>query len=207
MALDDIQEKYIPKHNDFYRNHYHHVLLGLMGIIVFMMLMVAIVLYQMSHRPLPVFAAKQKTGERMQLTPYDEPNLLSDTILQWARKAATTAYTFDFVNYNKEIAAARPYFTADGWQDYLHSVSGLIQNVVQNQLFVNGVVSGTPVISNQGNLPGRGEVWRVQIPFLVSYQSANTISKRNYFVVLTIIKVPTEINPQGIGIDQFVMTG
>jgi intracellular multiplication protein IcmL len=207
MALDDIQEKYIPQNNEFYRDHYHHFLYGLMGLIVFMMLMVLLVLYQMSHRPLPVFDAKQKTGEHMMLTPYNEPNLLPDTILQWARKAATTAYTFDFVNYNKQISAARPYFTADGWQDYLHSVSGLIENVVKSQLFVNGVVSGTPVIANQGPLPGKGYVWRIQIPFLVSYQSANTVSKRNYYVVLTIMRVPTEVNPQGIGIDQFVMTG
>jgi intracellular multiplication protein IcmL len=125
--------------------------------------------------------------------------------LRWASKAATVAYTFDFVNYNTQTAAARPYFTEDGWQDYLNSVNNLINTIVQNQLFVNGVVSGAPVISNQGNIPGRGYVWRVQIPFLVTYQSANTTSKQNYFVIISIVKVPTYVNKQGIGIDQFVM--
>lgn len=205
MALDDLQEQYIPKDNDFYCNHYHHVIMGVMLSIVILIGMVSLVFYQMLHRPLPIFFAMQANGEKMQLRPYDQPNLLPDTILRWASKAATVAYTFDFVNYNKEIQVARPYFTEDGWQDYLSSVNNLIQRVVQGQLFVNGVVAGTPVIGNQGPLPGKGYVWRIQIPFLVTYQSANTTTKRNYLVTLSIVRVPTQVNPQGIGIDQFVM--
>src|SRR5262249_51683417 len=144
-------------------------------------------------------------GKRMTLTYFDEPNLLPDTILAWASKAATVSYTFDFVNASKQVAAARPFYTPDGWQDYLNSVNSVINTIVQNQLFVNGVVSGTPVISNQGPLPGKGYVWRIQIPFLVTYQSANLVTKRDFLVVISVVRVPTNVNPQGIGIDQFVM--
>lgn len=205
MALDDLQAKYIPKDNDFYREHYHQVLYLLMGVIVSMMLLVSVVMYQVIHMPVPQFNAIQKDNSRMLLIPYNEPNLLPDTILRWASKAATTSYTFDFVHYRDQINLARPYFTADGWQDYLRSVNALISTIVQRQLFVNGVVSGPPVISNEGPLPGKDYVWRVQIPFLVTYQSANTSTKRNFYVTLTIVRVPTDTNPQGIGIDQFVM--
>jgi len=206
MALDAVKKRYIPREHKFYRNHYHHVIMGLMVIIVIMISVMGVVLYQMFHRPLPTFAAVQANGQRMMLTSYDEPNLLADTILRWASTAATVAYTFDFVNYNRQINAVRPYFTEDGWKDYLQSVSGLIKTIVQNQLFINGVVAGTPVISNQGPLPEKGYTWRIQIPFLVTYQSANTTSKRRYYVVITIVRVPTSMNPQGIGIDQFVMS-
>ncbi|MBX3708608.1 MAG: DotI/IcmL/TraM family protein [Gammaproteobacteria bacterium] len=205
MALDDIQEQYMPRNNDFYREHYHHIIIGIMGLIVLMMIVVGIVFYQILNRPLPQFNAAQTDGKRTLLIPYDEPNLLPDTILRWASKAATVAYTFDFVRYNAQIAAARPYFTENGWQDYLRSVNKLITTIVQNQLFINGVVSGVPVISNQGPLPGKGYVWRIQIPFLVTYQSANLTTKRSFFVVLSIVRVPTSVNKQGIGIDQFVM--
>jgi intracellular multiplication protein IcmL len=197
MAIQELPEQYIPKNNDFYRNHYHHVILGLMVAIVFVAIAIGVVLFQMTHRPQPIFYAQQPTGERMQLQPYSEPNLLPDTILQFASKGAMLAYTFDFVSYKQQIALARPYFTTDGWNDYLLSVDRLIQTY--------GVVAGTPVISNQGPLPGKGYVWRVQIPFLVAYQSADNVTKRNFIVVLTIVQVPTNVNPQGIGIDQFVM--
>jgi intracellular multiplication protein IcmL len=193
------------ENNSFYRNHYHHVLITLMLIIVLMMSAVGVLVYQIINRPLPQFDAVRPDGSRMRLTPYLEPNLRPETILSWASKAATVAYTFGFVYYKDEVAAAKPYFTEDGYQDYLRSVDFLIQDIVAKKLFVNGVVSGTPVISNQGEIPGKGYVWRVQIPFLVVYQSSETTSKRNYTVVITIVRVPTEINPQGIGIDQFVM--
>lgn len=208
MALEKIkiaQEKYVPKDNEFYKLHYHHILYGMIATICFLLAAVGFVLYQVSHLPLPEFVAKQDDGRIMSLQPYEEPNLLPDTIIRWASKAATTAYTFDFVNYNKEISMARSYFTEAGWSDFQGSISGVITTIVQNQLFVSGVVAGTPVISNQGVLPNKGYTWRVQIPFLVNYQSANTTTKRNYFVIITLVRVPTYLNPQGIGIDQFVM--
>lgn len=205
MALEAVKEKYIPRNNDFYRQYYHWFLYGLMGVIVLLGLSIGFVLFQLFHRPLPAFIAKQPDNKAMQLRAYDEPNLLPDTILRWASKAATTAYTFDFVNYNKQITAVRPYFTPAGWSDFQSSISRVVSTIVQDQLFVSGVVAGMPVISNQGPLPDKGYTWRVQIPFLVTYQSANTTSKRNYYVIITIVHVPTSQNPQGIGIDQFVM--
>jgi intracellular multiplication protein IcmL len=205
MAWENIQEKYIPKDYDFYRNHYHQVIYVVMGVLVIMMIAVGVVLYQMLHRPKPIFTAIDSTGQTMQLEPYDQPNLRPDTILRWASKAATIAYTLNFNNYKEQLNAVRPYFTADGWQDFMSSSSSLINRIVQNQLFVSGVVSGPPVIANQGPLPGKGYVWRIQIPFLVTYQSANTEVQQRYYVVLTIVHVPTATNPQGIGIDQFVM--
>jgi intracellular multiplication protein IcmL len=205
MALDDVQELYEAKDNDFYKYHYHQLIIALMFFMVVMMIALGVVFYQILNRPLPQFNAVQPDGKSMLLIPAEEPNLLPDTIIRWASKAATVAYTFDFVGYNNQLNAARPYFTVDGWQEYLGSVNQLITRVRQNQLFVNGVVSGPPVISNQGELPGKGYVWRVQIPFLVTNQSANIASKQNFLVILSIVRVPTSENKQGIGIDQFVM--
>lgn len=208
MALKNVKAKYkalIPRDNSFYSKYYAYFFWGMMFIIFLLIGMIGFVLYQAYHRPLPVFSAIQPSGEKMSLTAFEEPNLLPDTIIRWANKATTNAYTFDFVRYNSQLAAARPYFTSAGWQDYLVSVDPLIKTIVQAQLFVNGVVNGTPVISNQGSLPGQGYTWRVQIPFLVTYQTANAPTQVKFIVVLTIVRVPTNINPQGIGIDQFVM--
>lgn len=200
-----MNSKYLPEDNRFYAHYFHYFIFGIMATIALMIIIIGIVLYQVSSRPLPAFSALTPEGKQQSMVAYSEPNLLPETILKWASKAATAAYTFDFSNYRTQIEAARPYFTKGGWDAYLASVSGLVNTIVQNQVFVNGVVSGTPVISNQGPLPGKGYTWRVQIPFLVSYLSASGPVKQNYFVVLTIVSVPTNENPQGIGIDQFVM--
>jgi len=191
--------------NSFYRQHYHQLIYGLMAIIALLIIATGVLYYQITHKPKPIFHALDPANQSMLLTSFTEPNLLPDTILRWAGKGASVAFNFDFVNYNKQIGMARPFFTTDGWQDYLGSINALINTIIKNQLFVNGVAVGTPVIANQGNLFGKGYVWRVQIPFLVTYQNASTSSQRNYMVILTIVRVPTSTNPQGIGIDQFVM--
>ena len=75
---------------------------------------------------------------------------------------------------------------------------------MQKQLIVSSVVSGPPVIANEGDLKGR-YLWRVQIPFLVTYESSEGVSYNHYTVIVTIAKVSTSINPTGIGIEQFLM--
>lgn len=215
MALEDNRPLKLPRDNNFYRDHYHHVLWCLILIILFTIGLTSFVYWQLMNRPLPQFGAQQPDGKQMFLIPYDAPNLLPSTILQWASKAATIAYTFDFVNYNAQVQAAKPYFTADGWTDYLASVDALISRIVQDKLFINAVVAGTPVISSQGPIGGNlsnqdattnmNYAWRIQIPFLVTYQSANDIQVKRFYVAMTVIRVPTSTNRAGIGIDQFNM--
>lgn len=191
--------------NDFYRDHYNKIVIALIIAMLLMLLLVIIVLYQVSHRPLPKFIAVAPDKNQLELTALDEPNLLASTLIAWVNKAAVAAYTFDFVNYDKQIASVRSYFTDAGWTDYQSSVSNLIKTITQNQLFVNSVVSGPIVISNQGELPNVGYAWRMQMPFLVTYQSAQSSSHSFFTVLITIVKVPTSKNPAGIGIEQFIM--
>lgn len=195
----------VVKKNQFYTSSYPALMIILAIEIILLFLLASVVVYQIFHRPLPPFSAVSVAKQRMDLTASYQPNLVSSTLVNWASKAAVAAYTFDFVNYNQQIARVRPYFTNAGWKDYQASIAKLIQTIIQNQLFVNGVVAGPPVISNQGDLPGRGYTWRVQIPFLVTYQSAGQTSRASYTVIITIVRVSTAINPAGIGIDQFVM--
>src|SRR3990167_9451690 len=117
MAMEAAEAKYLPRDNDFYCGHYHHVLIGLMLTMVVMMGVLGFIFYQALNRPVPVFTAIQEDGAKKVLHASREPNLLPDTILRWASKAAIAAYTFDFVNYNRQIAEARPYFTDAGWED------------------------------------------------------------------------------------------
>ncbi len=210
MALDDISEKYIPKNNDFYREHYHQIMLVIICLFGVTFIATMLVFYQILHRPLPQFFAIQPDNETMTLTPYTEPNLRPDTILRWASQAATTAYTFKFSDYVGKgnvsaQEAAKSYFTKNGWADYQQSTQGLITRIIENKLIVHSLISGAPVISNQGPLPGRGYVWRIQMPMTVTYESAGPTSTRHFIVTLAIVHVPTNTNPAGIGIDQFVM--
>lgn len=191
--------------NMFYQKHFHKIIVGLMICIFLIILLVIILLVQVYHRPEPPFMAASNDGRKMHLVAFNDPNLLPSTLIRWASKAAVAAYTYDFYNYQKELDAVRPYFTEEGWAGYNNSIKGVINTISANKLFVNGVVSAPPVISNQGRLDKYDRVWRIQIPFLVTYQSAETTQTANYMVTLMIVKVPTTENPAGIAINQFVM--
>jgi intracellular multiplication protein IcmL len=193
------------KPNWFYRDYYDLVIYAVIGAIIFSLLLAFILFLQLYSQPLPSFTAVAPDGKKLELTAFDEPNLTSSTIIRWSKQAAVIAYTFDFVNYNQQLEKIRPYFTAAGWQDYLSSTNPLISTIRDKKLFINSVVLKPPVISNQGPLPPQEYVWRMQIPFLVTYQSAEAVNQQKFTVTLSIVKVPTRVNPAGIGVDQFVM--
>ena len=192
--------------NAFYQNHFHKVLIALVVLILIVIALVLFVLYEVHHRAIPPYYAIAQNGKRMTLVQSEQPNLLPVAILKWATKAATTAYTFDFNQTDGQLRDnISPYFTDLGWQSYWSAVQGTLKTIRQNKLYVSSVVSGTPVISNQGELPGKGIVKRVQLPFLITFESSESKSTKRTLVTLTLVRVPTTQNPTAMAIDQFVM--
>jgi len=197
----------MQQNNAYYRDHFFKFIINLVGIILFLIIFILLLLYQVKNRPLPEFSAFAPNQQSIKLTASLEPNLLPDTIIKWASKAAVSVYTYRFYETDDEIyAKVKPYFTNEGLKPFYNSIiSDVIQTIRANHLNTNCAVNGQPVIANQGDFPGLGFSWRVQIPMVVTYESANGTSSRYYRVTLVISKVPTTQNPAGIGISQFSM--
>lgn len=189
----------------FQAHYYHYFLIAIIVLCILCMCVSAVLYYQIWHRPIPLFYAVNPEQKRFELIPYEEPNFLPDTLIRWASKAVVASYTYDIANYKAQMENARQYFTQAGWESYSATAEKLIQDIRRKQISVNGVVSGTPVISNQGPMKDMEYAWVVQLPFLVTYQTSNSIVDRNFIVVLTIVKVPTSVDPRGMGIQEFVM--
>ena len=65
------------------------------------------------------------------------------------------------------------------------------------------MAQGAPVILKRGVLNGVYS-WQVQMPMLVTYQSANMNVQQPVLVTMLIKRVNVLNNPAGIAIDQFV---
>lgn len=191
--------------NEADRQNDTRLMVILIGGMLFALLLSIIIFIQIIYRPLPSFYAISADNQHLKLIARTEPNYVPTTLIKWASEAAASAYTFNFSDYQKQLEAVKPFFTEAGWSSYRNSISSLLNTVISNQLFINSVVSGPPVIVNEGPLPGYDYVWRIQVPLLASYTTAETSEKQNFIVTLTIVKIPTSENPKGIGIDQFVM--
>ena len=82
--------------------------------------------------------------------------------------------------------------------------SNNLDAVKAKKLIVSAVATRAPIILQKGILNGK-YAWRVQMPILVTYQSASEFSQQNNVVTMLITRVSTLNSPRGIGISQFVV--
>lgn len=160
----------------------------------------------MTHPPAPKYFATSVNGRITPLFPLNEPNQSDSAILQWANQAAIAAFTFNFVNYRSELQAASGFFTSEGWTQFLQALedSGNLEAVKAKKLVVSAVATRAPIILQKGILNNRYS-WRIQMPLLVTYQSASEFSQQNNVVTMLVTRVSTLNSPRGIGISQFVV--
>lgn len=192
--------------NQFYRDGQHKMVIMLLLSMVTNILLVAAIGYIFLHPPEPKYFATSINGRITPLFPLDEPNQSDSAVLQWANQAATAAFTYNFVNYHTELQSSSGFFTADGWTQFLTALkdSNNLEAVKAKKLIVSAVATRAPVILQKGLLNGRYS-WRIQMPILVTYQSASEFSQANNVVTMLITRVSTLNSPRGIGIAQFVV--
>jgi len=191
--------------NNFYRDSYRRVLAILLVLVLINLVLIGVIGYMVSHRPTPEYFATSADGKIIKLYPLSRPVLSTAELLQWATLAATTANTYNFVNYRKELQAAADFFTPTGWKEYQAALkaSRNLETVITKKLTVNAVATGAPVILEQGVVNGAYQ-WKVQLPILITYESANTKISQPTTVIMSIRRVSTLETPKGIAIDAFL---
>jgi len=162
--------------------------------------------YIVSHPPEPKYFATSINGRITPLFALNAPNQSDSAVLQWANQAAIAAFSYNFVNYRSELQASSGFFTAEGWTQFLDALqqSNNLEAVKAKKLIVSAVATRAPIILQKGILNGR-YAWRIQMPLLVTYQSASEFSQQNSVVTMLVTRVSTLNSPRGIGIDQFVV--
>ena len=192
--------------NAFYRDGQRKMILVLLVSMVANFVLASMLVYIILHPPAPKYFATSINGRITPLFPLNEPNQSDSAVLQWANQAAIAAFTYNFVNYRTELQASSGFFTSDGWDQFLTALqqSNNLDAVKAKKLIVSAVATRAPIILQKGILNGK-YAWRVQMPILVTYQSASEFSQQNNVVTMLITRVSTLNSPRGIGISQFVV--
>ena len=162
--------------------------------------------YIITHPPQPKYFATSINGRITPLTALNEPNQSDSAVLQWSNQAAIAAFTYNFVNYAEELKAASSYFTEEGWKQFLYALqeANSIDILKAKKLVVSAVATSAPVILQKGVIYGRFS-WRIQLPMLVTYQSASEFQQQRTIVTMLVTRISTLESPRGIGIAQFIM--
>lgn len=192
--------------NKFYKDSQRKVMLALLIALLVNVVLAAMLVYLLTHPPEPKYFATSINGRITPLFPLNEPNQSDSAVLQWANQAAIAAFTYNFVNYRDELQASSGFFTAEGWDQFLNALqqSNNLDAVKAKKLIVSAVATRAPIILQKGVLNGSYS-WRVQMPILVTYQSASEFTQQNNVVTMLITRVSTLNSPRGIGISQFVV--
>lgn len=192
--------------NDFYRDGQRKMMVILLLSLVSNFLLAMLLMFVMTHPPEPKYFATSIDGRITPLFALDKPNQSDSAVLQWANQAAVAAFTYNFVNYRTELQAASGFFTSDGWSQFLTALEGSnnLDAVKVKKLIVSSVATSAPIILQKGILNGRYS-WRIQMPMLITYQSASEFSQQRNVVTLLVSRISTLNSPRGIGIAQFVV--
>lgn len=137
--------------------------------------------------------------------PLNLPNMSAIDLLVLANQAAVSAFTYNFVNYRKQLANAAHYFTPDGWKAFQSALdqSGNLKQVIAKKLVVSAVATGAPIIVRQGVI-GNRYTWRIELPLLVSYQNANEKYQHHLMITMVLQRTQKFVGHDGVGVQQFI---
>lgn len=146
------------------------------------------------------------TGQATLISSMPLPNQSREAVKDWAREAIQKAYTIDFLNSDKALASAEPYFTQDAWPLFKSSVSKspLVAEVKKNKLSVSVVAKTDPLIETAAADRGAEFAWKLIVPVTISFSGDATTKTQESVIRVTVVRVPTTENPKGLGVLQMV---
>lgn len=139
------------------------------------------------------------------LVPLERPNVSTQALLSWVTLAATATFTFDFVNYKDQLEALKDYFTTDGYDNFVNSLqaTGTLSTIEEKKLILSAVSIGPAIVLMEEEQRDK-HTWRIQVPLLIRYQSANVNETRKQVIEVLVTQVSTQDAPKGIGIAQYI---
>jgi len=175
------------------------------SILVIILSLMGFAYFQFITRSPGQFFGSPPNGKNFEITALDRPIVSTKALLSWVTLAATATFTFDFVNYKDQLNALADYFTTDGYENFIASLQNAdtIKTIEEKKLILSAVAIGPAIVLTEEER-GISHTWRVQVPLLVRYQSANVNETRQQLVDMLITQVSTRDAPKGIGIAQYI---
>jgi intracellular multiplication protein IcmL len=181
------------------------------GSIVFILItllvgFLSIIVYDKKSSPVTyAINLEKKTKQQIIVLPF--PHQSFKNVSGWIVDAVSVAYSFDFLNYDKQVKKAAYYFTPEGYNTYLTAleVTKIQKEVVGKKLQISLIPLQNPILVNGGTF-GETQFWRFKLPVLVSYYGGKEPVIKKLMVELLVLRVPAHENYKGLAIAEFNMT-
>jgi intracellular multiplication protein IcmL len=193
--------------NDFYRDGFYKVFIALTMAAFAVVILVGASFYLYTHKPAPVTFYTDSDLRAFPLHPVTEPYVKQADLIQWVSEVLPASFTFNFVDYDKQLKNLQQYYTPKGWAALATQLNIYAnpKSIDSTKLFVNAGASGTPTIPNQGMIDGRYGWW-IQLPLKINYSNLDKHSDTAITLQALVVRVPTTNNLTGLAIDNVVVT-
>lgn len=177
-----------------------YVLLGLLGVSMTANVYLGI------QQPEYVYYALSSEGSITPVIPLESPIQSKEQVLSWTSEAVAKAFSMSFANYQSQLDESRFLFTSSGWDGFREALtrSKMLETIIQQKLVSTAVPSQAPVIVSSGLSSDGRYAWRLEIPLIVSFDSASSVSSQNYMLEVQVQRVPETENPRGLAIGQII---
>lgn len=193
--------------NTFYRDKFRKMMKLIVLMLVCCVFLILVFLMQSLHRSEVRYFGSTTSGEQIPVHALSDPVITEKLVIQWADVAAKNAYHLDFNSYESQLEAAKKYFTTTGWKSFNDalSASGLLDAVKEKKLEIDSVVTDDPVIKKTGLRHGV-RFWVVQMPILISFDSASANASRKMIITMTVVRSSDIEAPSGLQVETFSTT-
>jgi intracellular multiplication protein IcmL len=187
---------------NFYRDNYRRLIYFCLLLCFGIIGLIAWIAWERTHKPVVTYFATTNQGKLTKLTPMNQPNLTNSALTKWVTHAVTTSYNFNFGNYDVALNDAKVFFTEAGYQHFMNALKAArtLDTVKEKNLVVFAVAPQPAVVIKEGPTADGIYAWQVQLPLLLTYQSASDQIKQNVILTILVARRPTIESPEGIGI-------
>lgn len=161
--------KIIFTRNQYYRSQYLLALGALFLTYIVNATLVGVLIYVVQNPTEPLYFATDDVGRLIRVVPVSRPNMTTEDAAKWAIRAVEDSYSYDYVNYRRQLQHAQGYFTDYGWRKYMEALkaSRNLVAVKQRKMIIEAKVVGSPVVRASGNLGGK-YAWKFEMPVLLT---------------------------------------
>lgn len=210
---DELTEKdaltVIFTRNSYYRRQYLLALGAVVIAYLVIFFLIGVLVYVLRNPTEPLYFATDKVGRLITIVPVSRPNMDKKNVEKWAIRAVEHTYSYDYVNYRKQLQDAQNYFTNYGWRKYMEGLtaSNNLVALQQRKMIFEAKVVGDPVTKAEGILGGK-YAYKFEMPVLVTFWMPPYDNKSKFSNALTasiiVQRQPVLQSKDGLGVVQLI---
>jgi intracellular multiplication protein IcmL len=167
-------------------------------------------IFVVKMEPKNQYFASSNDGRIVKLVPMNRPLMSLQGVENFAAKAISNTFTFDYANYQKQMTANANSFTNTAFSDIkkaLQGNDGIISETLKNNWVVTANVMAAPQVVKQGEIGKTGIYgWRLIYPVTMTFQNEHDTRSSRYTVDVVVVRVNQKNHPRGVAIQKLTLT-